>query len=976
MAMTSVGAVDSRIENALQWAVDIANDADGESHGYSWDGRWGTDYDCSSLVITAFKNSGFNVGSATYTGNMRTVFEEAGFTWIPKTQINLSSSSQLQRGDILLNESSHTEIYLGNGQNVGAHRGYMSQWCSHSNSDGKYHRHGHYSLGEQKGDQDGGEISVAGYYNYPWDGILRYTPQEPEIKYWYENLELVNLGDNFSARIRNVALDVLLTNFNGNVVVGKHYDYKIARQIWNFTRNSDGSYKIKSCLNDYCMELHNFDDFDGGNITCIPSNGSTAQDWFIYLNSDGSYSMRPKCSNERVIDVRNGDPTDGNNLQLWNYLSNDNQKFSIEKCGQVVNMGDVFAASIEHTDYWKPIYQSDTGNVELTTSSRDKMSGILWYFDRDEENGWYTITSYKNAKCLEVENNSTEPGANVQCGDYVGNHGQHWYILKSIDSEGTEYHYFKSACSSNNLDLDYNLEADGTNIKMWTLNSSDAQKYSIYKIQGETSYSISAMNKNIELGDTTDIIINDTTFVTSYKFHIIAPDGTESVVNNNCNYIYKFKPNQTGRYIIYGEVESPVSKDIGSITDKSVEITVLDHYYTSNVTKSATCTESGIKTYTCSTCGDTYTETIPATGHSWKSATCTSKKTCATCGVTEGSALGHSYTSKVTKQATCTANGTKTFSCSRCAHTYTEIIPATGHSWKSATCTSKKTCTTCGVTEGSALGHSYTSKVTKQATCTASGTKTFTCSRCTHSYTETIPAIGHSWKSATCTSKKTCSTCGITEGSALGHNYTSKVTKQATCTASGIKTFTCSRCNHSYTETIPATGHSWKSATCTSKKTCATCGVTEGSALGHSYTSKVTKQATCTASGTKTFSCSRCTHSYTETIPATGHKIVIDDAVPPTATESGLTQGEHCGVCGKVLIPQEVIKPIGIIGDIDGDGEITIKDATTLQKHLADLIVLDDKSLTLADANGDGIINISDSTQIQKYLVNLIEKLG
>ena len=226
-----------------------------------------------------------------------------------------------------------------------------------------------------------------GYYIYRYNGNVPAPPQEPETKYWYEDLELVDLGDNFSARIRNVALDVLVTNFNGNVVIGKHYDYKIARQIWNFDRNSDGSYKIKSCLNDYCMELHNFDDFDGGNITCIPDNGSTAQDWFIYLNSDGSYSMRPKCSDERVIDVANGDPTDGNNLQLWIYNKSYSQKFSIEKCGEVVNLGDVFAASIEHTDYWKPIYQDDTDNVVLTTSSKEKMSGILWYFERDEENG-------------------------------------------------------------------------------------------------------------------------------------------------------------------------------------------------------------------------------------------------------------------------------------------------------------------------------------------------------------------------------------------------------------------------------------------------------------------------------------------------------------------------------------------------------------------------------------------------------------
>ena len=164
------------IENAISWAVSIAND---DSHGYSWDGRWGPDYDCSSLVISAFREAGLSLSGATTTVNMKSVFIKEGFTWIPASQIDLSNPNSLIRGDILLNESSHTEIYLGNGQNVGAHRGYKSQWCSHSNNDGKYHRHGHYSLGEQKGDQDGGEISVAGYYNYPWDGILRYK-DEPD----------------------------------------------------------------------------------------------------------------------------------------------------------------------------------------------------------------------------------------------------------------------------------------------------------------------------------------------------------------------------------------------------------------------------------------------------------------------------------------------------------------------------------------------------------------------------------------------------------------------------------------------------------------------------------------------------------------------------------------------------------------------------------------------------------------------------
>lgn len=64
------------------------------------------------------------------------------------------------------------------------------------------------------------------------------------------------------------------------------------------------------------------------------------------------------------------------------------------------------------------------------------------------------------------------------------------------------------------------------------------------------------------------------------------------------------------------------------------------------------------------------------------------------------------------------------------------------------------------------------------------------------------------------------------------HNYTSKVTTEATCSKDGVKTFTCSVCNDSYTESIAA-GHKWTNATCKAPKTCYICKLTEGDALGH-----------------------------------------------------------------------------------------------------------------------------------------------
>ena len=137
------------IERYVKWAVKIAKD---DSHGYSQANRWGPDYDCSSLVCAALKAVGFPDSGASWTGNMKSCLKKIGFKWHKGT-------SGLRRGDILLVHNKtrqHTEIYLGNGKNVGAHIAETG------------------GITGKTGDQTGNEISVTNYYNAPWQGYLRY----------------------------------------------------------------------------------------------------------------------------------------------------------------------------------------------------------------------------------------------------------------------------------------------------------------------------------------------------------------------------------------------------------------------------------------------------------------------------------------------------------------------------------------------------------------------------------------------------------------------------------------------------------------------------------------------------------------------------------------------------------------------------------------------------------------------------------
>ena len=148
------------IESAAAYAQNIAAD---DSHGYDQAGRWGPDYDCSSLVISAFRKAGVPL-SCTYTGNMRGDMLRCGFEDVTGS-VDLNTGAGLERWDVLLHHVHHTSLYIGGGQLVQA----------------SINEHGT-TTGGQTGDQTGREICTRGYYNSPWDCVLRYTEEEQETE--------------------------------------------------------------------------------------------------------------------------------------------------------------------------------------------------------------------------------------------------------------------------------------------------------------------------------------------------------------------------------------------------------------------------------------------------------------------------------------------------------------------------------------------------------------------------------------------------------------------------------------------------------------------------------------------------------------------------------------------------------------------------------------------------------------------------
>lgn len=127
-------------------------------------GRWGPDFDCSSFIYFIAWLAGYSVGIGSgkvrFTGQMTKDFKDAGFELLPFANVGLGD---LQLGDILLNLALHAEVYVGDGQVIGAQ----------ASEDGGY-------VGEA-GDQTGYEIVKQPAYIHEkgWDFVLR-PPQESQ----------------------------------------------------------------------------------------------------------------------------------------------------------------------------------------------------------------------------------------------------------------------------------------------------------------------------------------------------------------------------------------------------------------------------------------------------------------------------------------------------------------------------------------------------------------------------------------------------------------------------------------------------------------------------------------------------------------------------------------------------------------------------------------------------------------------------
>lgn len=715
----------------------------------------------------------------------------------------------------------------------------------------------------------------------------------------------------------------------------------------------DGKYIIASGLdNSYCIDIEGSSEEEANAI--LYKNEQHENQYFdvTYLE-DGSYMIQASHS-KKVLDVYDNGIYKGTTVKQYRYEGGENQKWFIRNVGN----GNFYIVSKLNNMYLDVSGSVANNNVDIITWAGHGKMGQQWKFIP------------VNTPDLTVDTSGSQVVFNWKNVEWADNYTVH--IKDSNENDYSQRNLKSNTCGVDLPEGTYTAYVDGSNSYFYKKGNEvtfywnpriDIAGCEIMVGAAYYAYDASPQTPSVTVKNGTTTLVEGTDYTITYSNNTNAGTATATITGTGSytgtisrNFTIN-KANQTiNASISASTIQEGATAQVtaggegtktytssnpsvatvdasGLVTGRTagtavitvtaaetsnyfsatatVSVTVTHAYGSGTVTTEATCTQDGVRTYTCSGCGKTYTEAIRAKGHSYAEsvtgATCTERgyttHTCSACGDSYRNlyvdALGHQFDQGVvTKAPTGDTDGIRTYTCSRCRITREETIPATGHTYDNGT-------------------------VTKEATCMEAGIRTYRCSDCGRTYTEEIPSLGHRYETAvtapSCTKKgyttHTCAVCGDSYKDsytdAAGHSYNDgEVAEEAACTEEGLKIYTCVNCRNQYTELIPASGHQYEervtAPSCTKKgyttHTCTVCRYSYKddytNALGHSYDEgEIVEEPTCTEEGLQRYTCLRCQNQYTETIAAAGHQYV-SIVTEPGCTEKGYTT-HACTACGE-----------------------------------------------------------------------------
>ncbi len=279
---------------------------------------------------------------------------------------------------------------------------------------------------------------------------------------------------------KNKVLDVSAasTLSGANIQIWKNDD--VAQQKFYVEYDGFGYYTITNLHSGKLVDVANAEIERGTNVQQYTRNSTDAQKWVIKETSDGYYNIISKCSGI-YLEVKNGSTKNGTNVQINMPSNNNRKKFLFNKIDD-----DSQVAQVKNGSYEITTKIASNMLLDVSTGSSDDGVNVQIWADANEKqqkfeftyvgNGLYKIICKRSNKALTVSTAGTNYSSNVYQSTYKGFSNQLWKIVKS-NNKG--FYYIVSMYNGRYLDVDGGKTSNGTNIRVYVANCSDAQKFTL-----------------------------------------------------------------------------------------------------------------------------------------------------------------------------------------------------------------------------------------------------------------------------------------------------------------------------------------------------------------------------------------------------------------------------------------------------------------------------------------------------------------
>ena len=310
------------------------------------------------------------------------------------------------------------------------------------------------------------------------------------------------------------------------------------------------TYVIRSKCSGKVLDVANGGKTNGTNVWQYESNGTVAQQWRLEDAGNGYYYIVSMC-NDLYLDIEWGSTANGANIQLYEGNGTNAQKFKFVEvpkveCDELVSEGTYYITTALSENKAIQVANGNDencANVNLFDKKNIECEKFKLVYDAKEKN--YVISIPFSNKVMDVANGGKVNGSNVWQYESNGTVAQQWILRDAGDG----YYYIVSKCNGLYLDIEYGSTNNGTNIQLYEGNETNAQKFKFEKVDVPDSYKtidngryyihtvinnkILSENKSLTIGDTTNFVS------LNQRFDIIY----------NENGYYKIKNLKSGKYL-------------------------------------------------------------------------------------------------------------------------------------------------------------------------------------------------------------------------------------------------------------------------------------------------------------------------------------------------------------------------------------------------------------------------------------------